>query len=239
MKTYIHYLILLLILIPLSVAHSQILIDNEKDIGKINNERGIIKFKKTGALIDLPDTILGTVIYESKQFATDQVVPNITYSKLIFDATSRLRIDTFSTRGRAMTRPLTVLDSFIIRSGDSSRIRNNYIEIHNQANVRTNGHLQGRRDVAMVSQHQKQSIHGENNASFSHLRIENPHGVDIEGSLYVTNKLELRDGQVRNLDTNNIKIGDTTINRSTDNLSFELSNYKDDPGFDSDSGDTT
>jgi len=235
MKTSTLLIMLLFFVFSINVVYSQILIENKKDVGYIDNERGTIKLKRTGALIDLQDTILGTFIYQSKQDEREQIVPNITYSKLIFDATSRLRVDSFSNTPRAKGRPLTILDSFIVRSGDESKIRNNYIEIHNEANVRTNGHVKGRRAVAMVNQYQKQSIHGENKASFSHLRIQNPYGVDIKGNFYVTDHLDLRDGQVRNLDTNNIQIGDAKLDRS-EPLSYTLADF-DLPEYDL--GDTT
>jgi hypothetical protein len=204
---------------------SQILIKNDKSVGTINNT-GTIRFKSTGSLIDLPNYIGGTVIYQSPDAATEQVVPNITYNKLIFDSKAWLKIDSFSNTPSASTKPLITRDSLIVRSGFWSNIRNNNVEIRPEGNVRTNGAIKGRKDVAMTNVMKVQSIHGEDSASFSRLRIENPHGVDVEGEFSVTNKLELKRGELRNANAN-VKIGDANMDRtgadtSDENLSYPL-----------------
>ena len=204
------------------VLHSQTLIHNEQDKGgTINNDRGVIRLKQTGALIDLPDYIGGTFIYNSPSSNSTQVVPNIRYHKLIFDSKAWLKIDSFSNTPSASSRALYVEDSLIVRSGDATHIRNNKVEIRPEANVRTNGAIEGRKDVAMISISKPQTIHGEENASFSRLRIDNPMGVDVEGEFRVTNKLELRRGELRNAE-GNVIIGDDTLNRA----SMEIVDYE-------------
>jgi hypothetical protein len=89
MKTFKMTLLLSLFLITNGILVSQTLINNSENganKGTIDNNRGIIKFKTTGALQDLPDFIGGTVIYQSPYGGTEQTVPNITYFKLIFDS---------------------------------------------------------------------------------------------------------------------------------------------------------
>ena len=202
------------LLIAVNVAmYSQPLIINDQAAGgTINNDRGVIRFKSTGALVDLPDRIGGTVIYNSPASNTTQIVPNIRYNKLIFDSKAWLKIDSFSNTPSASTRALITDDSLIVRSGEDTRIRNNNVEIRAEGNIRSNGSIRGRRDVATTSIMHSQSIHGEDNASFSRLRIDNPHGVDVEGEFSVINKLELRRGELRNAE-GNVKIGDATIDR--------------------------
>ena len=210
-------LIIFLITIVLfsnTTINSQPLIRNDQSKGgTIDNSRGVIIFKRTGSLIDLPGYIGGTVIFESKDKETEQVVPNITYNKLIFNSVAWLTVDSFSNTPHASKVNLRVLDSFIVSSGSESKIRNNYVEIQPNANVRTNGAIKGRKDVAMMNVFNEQSIHGEDNASFTRLRIENIFGVDVKGEFSVTDRLELRQGELRN-SKGNVKIGDASIDRS-------------------------
>ncbi|MCL2039988.1 MAG: hypothetical protein FWG85_06130 [Bacteroidetes bacterium] len=203
----------LLLMLSNVLVFSQILIKNDQSKGgTINNNRGTIRFKSTGALIDLPDYIGGTVIYNAQNPGTEQVVPNIRYNVLIFDSKANLKIDSFSNTPSASTRPLVAADIFI-KSGDFTKIRNNKVEIRPEGDIWTNGKVKGRKDVAMIGLFEPQSIYGENNASFSRLRIENPLGVDVTGEITVTNKLELRRGELRNAE-GNVKIGDATMDRN-------------------------
>ena len=206
-------LLLLLLFLSSAIIYPQdLIINNQAAGGTMNNDRGTIRLKSTGSLIDLPDRIGGTFIYNSPASNSTQIVPNIKYGKLIFDSKAWLKIDSFSNTPSATTRPLYVEDSFIVRSGNYSNIRNNMVEIRPESNVWSNGKIKGRRDVAMVGLFKPQSIYGENDASFSRLRIENPLGVDAYGEFSVTNKLELRRGELRNAN-GNVKVGDAAMSR--------------------------
>jgi len=207
-------LVLFLLILTNGVVLSQLLIRNDQSKGgKIINDKGTIRFKSTGSLIDLQDHIKGTVIYNAQNPQAEQIVPNIRYDNLIFDSKSWLKIDSFSNTQSATTRPLYITDSFIVKSGEHTKIRNNRVEIRPESNVRTNGSVQGRKFVALMNIMKPQTVYGEDKASFSLLRIENPHGVDIVGDITVTNVLEMRRGEIRN-DRGNIKIGDSTLDRT-------------------------
>ena len=207
------FLYLLLLALPYGMLLSQALIINNQAKGGTILNRGTIRLKSVGALVDLPDTIGGTFIYNSQNSANEQVVPNIKYNRLIFNSKAWLKIDSFSNTPSASTRPLYVGDSLIILSGEYTRIRNNKVEIRPEADVKTNGAIKGRKDVAMTSPTKSQTIRGEEDASFSRLRIDNHFGVDVEGEFTVTNKLELRRGELRNAN-GNVKIGDDALVRT-------------------------
>ena len=206
------YMLLLILSTALVLSHNLIKNDRSKG-GTINNNRGTIKFKSVGSLIDLPDYIGGTVIYNAQNPGTEQIVPNIKYHRLIFDSKAWLKIDSFSNTPSATKRPLVAEDTIFVLSGNWTKIRNNKVEIHPEGDVWTNGKIKGRKDVAMMGLFNPQSIYGENDASFSRLRIENPLGVDVLGEFSVTNKLELRVGELRNA-AGNVKVGDTAIDRT-------------------------
>ena len=181
----------------------QTLIDNTGGI--IENEMGVLKVKTTGRLLfGQQDTIGGTVMFEAQDPGRAQIVPNITYNKLILNAYSWLYIDSVEIPGqRAYGRPMTVLDSFVVLSGVHTKARNSRVETHAKGNVFNNGAIRGTRDVVMNSNTTRQTIDGDNQGSFSRLRIDNPHGVEVVGGGFtVTNKLELKVGELDNSNVN-------------------------------------
>ena len=181
---------------------AQTLINNAG--GFIENEStGTIKVKTTGRLLfDKQDTVGGTVIFNAQESGRGQIVPNITYNKLVFNALATLYIDSLE-MVHAYTRPMTVLDSFVVLSGDYTKVRNSWIETHSKGNVFNNGAIRGTKDVVMNADTVRQTIDGDNKGSFSRLRIENPQGVEVVGgSFTVTNKLELKVGELDNSNVN-------------------------------------
>ena len=195
---------------------AQTLINNAGGI--IENETGIIKIKTTGSLLDMPDTLGGTIMFLAKDAGRAQVIPNITYTKLIVDAFAWMSIDSMDGI-HAYQRPMSILDSFVVLSGNETKLRNNHIETHAKGHIFNNGAIRGRMDVVMKSETTKQTIDGDNQGSFSRLRIENPHNVEVVGGFTVTNKLELQEGELIN-DNVNFNLGDNAINRSDTNDTY-------------------
>lgn len=182
--------------------------------GNIENEIGIIKIKTTGSLIGLQDTIGGTIIFLAPESGRRQVVPNITYNKLILNANAWLYIDS-SESHHASSRPMSVLDSLIVLSGEHSKIYNNSVETHTSGNIYNNGRIRGLKDVRMNNQAEPQAIDGaKGKGSFSRLNINNPFGVEVASEFEVTNKLELTQGTLKNTSGANVKLGNKNIDRN-------------------------
>ena len=197
-----------------SLAQPRILINSEG--GKIENETGIIKIKTVGNLLNLQDTIGGTVIFLAPEGGRSQVVPNITYNKLILNANAWLYIDSLEVI-HASSRPMSVLDSFIILSGERTKIYNSTIETHTKGNIYNNGRIKGEKDIRVNNQFIPQTINGaDGKGSFSRLNIDNPYGVEIVSEFEVMNKLELTQGILKNTTDANVKLGNRNISRNID-----------------------
>lgn len=218
-KLLLHTLLALCLLVSFDTVglHSQTLIDNTK--GMFNNDGGTIKFRQTGSLRGLPDTLGGTVMFLSKNSAHGQIVPNITWKKLIIDSYAWLTVDSMSNT-HAVSRPMSVLDSFIISSGDQTKLQTYFVETHAKSHLYNNGKVWGTKDVVMKGE-DIQTINGDDKGSFSRLRIENKKGVEVVGSFTVDNKLELKEGELKN-DKVNFKLGNSQLDRKADTTGSTL-----------------
>jgi hypothetical protein len=189
------------------------LIDNTPGVGTIVNG-GWIRVKTVGTIRGLQDTIGGTVVYQANQGGVGQIIPNICYNRLMVTGGTSFRIDSLP-EARANSRPMSVLDSFICKTGFAN-IKNDKVETVAKGDVWSNSKIQGSKDVVMGG-NKKQDINGADGlGSFSRLRIENSAGVDVKGEFAVVNKLELKEGELRNSQAA-VRIGERFVDRSDTN----------------------
>lgn len=204
-KLFLH--IAILSILAGGLAHSQGL---NSSAGKITNT-GTIRVK-SGQVQLGQDTILGRFEYLQKSIGTFFQVPNIVYGQLVIENDARKVImdgkDQFGN-----VKNLVVLDSLIL--GNYATFTTFYIgltpnDVLARSTVKnTNSTYNGPKDLKMQNDSVEQNLLA--NGKFSRLNIDNPKGVNVKsGGFEVTEKLTLSRGELRNTDSANFTMKDST-----------------------------
>lgn len=178
---------------------------------------GYLKIKTSGKVNIMQDTIMGTVVWQGmNDNQAGQAIPNITYNRNIINGILWYYVDS----SKGSDKPMTILDSFIVHSAKKvNKVDNSYVETKAKGNVVIDGRMGGKKDVVMGGEVKAQDLDGKKEGKVSRLRIENEYGVDVKSDIAVYNKLELKKGELRNVE-GQVIVGDTEV-RAENNASSE------------------
>lgn len=179
---------------------------NDKQRGKIVNN-GVFRVVTSGSLYGMPDTIGGKVEFIADNPSHIQIVPNITYTKLLLTGRARKVVD--SVWNSAPFNPLATLDSLVVDSA-LTELMVNKVELRAKSSVKNNSKIKGYKDVRLYGD-VSQSVEGE--GRFSMLNVDNAEWVDVVngGGFHVATKLELTRGELRNTPENNFTMADSSL----------------------------
>lgn len=179
--------------------------------GKFVNN-GTFKVLKPSNVTGLPDTVGGKVEFLADDENARQVVPNVTYNKLVLKGKSRKEVEEDPIYPKA--GPLATQDSFLIENNNFVLVSKH--EVHAKGYTNNTSDVRGSKEIILNRTQSSQQISG--NGRFSKLAVDNSHGVDVVngGGFTVTENLRLQNGELRNSALNNFNVGDSvTIQRTT------------------------
>jgi hypothetical protein len=204
----LHIVLIILIIWNVSNLLSQTSLDNTG--GSINNS-GTIRVKN-GQTKALPDTIGGRMEFLQKNTSSQQVIPNIVYNQLMIGNTA-LKLISDEKKDAGVVRKMVIRDSLII--ADTADFSSRWIglfseEVNAKSTVKNTAKYSSGKDLVLIGTVNAQDLLGD--GSFSRLRIENPFGVDVRGGGFrVEERLSLKIGELRNSQTENFTMADSSM----------------------------
>lgn len=197
-----------MIIFATNVAVGQYTLDNTG--GRINNA-GTIRVKK-GETKAMPDTIGGRVEFLQDGEFGQQAIPNIVFNQLVIKNTSLKLISDAYKDSNNKPRNLTVMDSLIL--ADKADFTSRWIgltsnDVIARSSVTNSASFSSDKDLVMQNSITSQDLLG--NGRFSRLNIDNPNGVNVKGGGFlVSEQLTLSRGELRNSETENFRMGDSS-----------------------------
>ncbi len=225
-KNILHIVLIIIMSFCSVELFSQFTIDNSGG-GKINN-KGTIRVKN-GQVNGLPDTLGGRVEFSQDDASTQQAIPNIVYNQLVLkNKAKKILLDTY--KNGSIVRNLVVRDSLIV--SDSANFTSRWIglfpeDVFAKGTVKNSANYNGPKFVVLNSDTAEQNMLGD--GSYSKVRIDNKKGVNVVegGGFKITETLELKSGELRNDNTNNFVMQD-----STEIIRYTGSSLASEPKFD-------